>query len=140
MKELNIKNYQAWVLEAFDLDKVVVDCGEELGDTWNWEGRGEFESLEYGPELLSLLDIYFPDPSGLLLLPPSCVYTEEVISNPDKVATIQNPYGQPDYDWKWRILKFIPENIPELQKATEEYIEQDARVDLKTWLEQESKN
>ena len=27
MKELNIKNYQAWVLEAFDLDKVVVDCG-----------------------------------------------------------------------------------------------------------------
>ena len=95
MKELNIKNYQAWVLGAFDLDKVVVDCEEELGYTWNWEGQGEFESLEYGPELLSLLDIYLPDPSGLLLLPPSCVYTEEVISNPDKVAVIQNPYGQP---------------------------------------------
>ena len=140
MKELNIKNYQAWVLEVFDLDKVVVDCGEELGDTWNWEGRGEFESLEYGSELISVLDIYLPNPSGLLLLPFLSTYTEEIISNPDKVAVIQNPYGRPEYDWKWMILKFIPENIPELQKATEEWMEQDARVDLRTWLEQESKN
>jgi hypothetical protein len=59
MKELNIKNYQAWVLEAFDLDKVVVDCGGELGDTWSWEGRGEFVNLEYGSELISLLIYMF---------------------------------------------------------------------------------
>ncbi len=138
MKELNIKNYQAWVLEAFDLDKIVVDCGGEPGDTWSWEGRGEFVNLEYGSELISLLDIYVPEPSGLLLVPPSCIYTEKLISNPNKVATIQNPFGRPQYDWKWMILKFVPENIPELQKATEEYIGQDAKIDLETWLESEN--
>ena len=140
MKELNIKNYQAWILEAFDLDKVVVDCGGEPEDTWSWEGRGEFVNLEYGSELISLLDIYVLEPSGLLLVPSSCIYTEELISNPDKVAIIQNPSGQPEYDWEWAILKFVPENIPELQKETEKYIEQDAKIDLETWLEQESEN
>lgn len=137
MKELNVENYEAWILEAFDLDKVVVDCEEDLGDTWSWDncGGSEFDSLIYGPELISIFDIHFGPDSGLLI--EENRYSKDFLANRKRVTVLSNPWGRPQYDWKWTLLKFIPENILELQEAAEYELEQKARVNLKIWLEEE---
>lgn len=140
MKELNIENYQAWVLEAFDLDKVAEDHEERPGDTWAWEncGGSEFDSLIYGPELISIFDIHFGPDSGLLI--EENRYSKDFLANRKRVTVLSNPWGRPQYDWKWTLLKFVPENISELQEEAEYELEQKAKIDLKTWLEQESEN
>lgn len=125
MKQLNIDTFKQWVMESFDLNKVVKDCEEKPGYDWSWEGLGEFDFLSYGPELIATLEIYnFASTTGLL------IHSREIEAMGGQVITIKNPYGFCD----WSLLKFVPENADIIQAQVEEELEQKAKVNLIDWL------
>lgn len=138
MKELNRETYKAWIMEAFDLDEVRRKENIPEDDEFYWEDEGfGLDELTAGDGLtLRLFGIH---EEGLDI---------ELWKYKDKGAVVKKkhvdkivvvPMGS-SKDYKYYLLKFIPENIPDLQLEAEEWMEQKAKIDLETWLEQESKN
>ena len=136
MKELNRETYKAWIMEAFDFEEVRRKENIPENDEFYWddEGTGLDELTTGGGLTLRLFGIHqkgldielwkYKDKGGVV--------------NIDKIVAIPIPGASEDYEYY--LLKFIPENIPDLQLEAEEWMEQKARIDLKTWLEQESGN
>lgn len=135
MKTLNRENYEAWVLEAFDFDelKKKEDLEDEEGDFY-WNKDYELDELTIGDGLVyRSIGVH---EFGLDIE----LWKYEDKRKVQKKNHIEKLVRVPirSSDLNYYLLRFIPENIPDLQKEAEEWLELGARISLKDWLESEN--
>lgn len=135
MKTLNRENYEAWVLEAFDFDelKKKEDLEDEDGDFY-WNKDYELDELTIGDGLVyRSIGVH---EFGLDIE----LWKYEDKRKVQKKNHIEKLVRVPirGSDLNYYLLRFIPENIPDLQKEAEEWLELEARISLKDWLESEN--
>lgn len=135
MKTLNRENYEAWVLEAFDFNelKKKEDLEDEDGDFY-WNKDYELDELTIGDGLVYRsigvhefgldIELWKYEDKGKV---QKKNHIEKLVRVPIR-----------DSDLNYYLLRFIPENIPDLQKEAEEWLELEARISLKDWLESEN--
>ena len=137
MKTLNRENYEAWVLEAFDFDELrkKEDLEDEEGDFY-WDGNDELDELTIGDGLVYRsigvhnlgvdIELWKYKEKGKV---QKKNHVEKIISVPIREST-KNYFN---------LLKFIPENIPDLQREAEEWLGLKASINLEDWLNENAK-
>ena len=137
MKTLNRENYEAWVLEAFDFDELrkKEDLEDEEGDFY-WDGNDELDELTIGDGLVYRsigvhnlgvdIELWKYKEKGKV---QKKNHVEKIISVPIREST-KNYFN---------LLKFIPENIPDLQREAEEGLGLKASINLEDWLNENDK-
>ena len=139
MKTLNRENYEAWVLEAFDFDELrkKEDLEDEEGDFyWNDDMGVGLDELTIGDGLVYRsigvhnlgvdIELWKYKEKGKV----------QKKNHVDKIVSVLIPGSTKNY---FDLLKFIPENIPDLQKEAEDWLGLKASINLEDWLNENTK-
>ena len=135
MKALNKENYEAWVLEAFNFNEVRKDYNIPKDKRFYWDAKG---SAWPGFDELAVEDGTYRtfngiNDVGVYIMEPWRYKEKGRIQKKKKIDKVVLFPIAPGFNG--RLLKFVPENIPDLQIEAEEWIGYMADIDLKTWLE-----
>ena len=125
MKTLNRENYEAWVLEAFDFDELKKKENLPKDEDFYWNYDYGLDELTIGDGLIySVLGVH---EDGLDIE----LWKYKKTGGVSKKKEVEKILAKDGF----YLLRFIPENIPDLQKEAEEWLELEAKISLKDYLE-----